>query len=228
MTAAVLFSGGKDSVYATYIAQQQHFDIRKTLTIVPARSDSYMFHVPNARLAPAISNAMGLSNVMCEVPDDEDELKVLSDAIGSLGVDAIITGALASDFQTLRINMVCEPLGMKVFSPLWHKNQEMMLREIVNAGFKVVIVGTFAEGFDEKWIGKLIEINTIDDLVTLSKKKGIQISGEGGEFETIVLDGPNFLKSLSMASCKILWKKDSGILRIDALRFHQKKHSQCL
>ena len=102
--AAVLFSGGKDSVYATYIAQQQHLDIVGTITIIPSVSDSYMFHVPNARFASTVSSAMGISNLTVEVMPEQDELLSLSQAIKSMGVDAVITGAIASDYPMFRIN----------------------------------------------------------------------------------------------------------------------------
>jgi ABC transporter with metal-binding/Fe-S-binding domain ATP-binding protein len=217
MRAAVLFSGGKDSVYATYIAQQQHFDVVGTITIIPSVSDSYMFHVPNARFASTISSAMGVPNVTAEVPSEQDELRVLSQAIGSSGVDAVITGAIASDYQMFRINFVCEELGVKVFSPLWHKDQEMLLREIVGAGFDVRMVGVAADGLDESWLGRMIDSRTIDDLVALRRKRRINVSGEGGEFETIVLDGPDFRRRLEMASSSVNWAGSSGTLGIHAL-----------
>ena len=216
--AAVLFSGGKDSVYATYIAQQQHFDVVGTITIIPSVSDSYMFHVPNARFASTISNAMGIPNLTAEVPSEQDELQILSRAIESMAVDAVITGAIASDYQMFRINFLCEELGVKVFSPLWHKNQEMLLREIVRAGFDVRMVGVAADGLDEKWIGRMIDPKAIDDLVALQRKRRINVSGEGGEFETITLDGPNFKKRLGIASSSSDWHARSGVLRINALR----------
>jgi diphthine-ammonia ligase len=218
MRAAVLFSGGKDSVYATYIAQQQHFDVVGTITIIPSVSDSYMFHVPNARFASMISSAMGIPNLTAEVPSEQDELLILSRAIESMGVDAVITGAIASDYQMFRINFVCEELGVRVFSPFWHKNQEMLFREIVGAGFDVRMVGVAADGLDERWLGRLIDSNAIDDLVTLRRKRRINVSGEGGEFETIVLNGPNFTKRLEIASCSADWHTQSGVLRINALR----------
>jgi len=220
--AAVLFSGGKDSVYATYIAQQQHFVVVGTITIVPSASDSYMFHVPNARFASTISSAMGIPNLTAEVPSDQDELLVLSQAIKSLGVDAVITGAIASDYQMFRINFVCEELGVRVFSPLWHKNQEMLLREIVGAGFDVRMVGVAADGLDEMWLGRMIDSKTIDDLVALRRKRRINVSGEGGEFETIVLDGPNFCNRLQISSSSVNWTGSSGTLRIHALRSMEK------
>jgi len=218
MRAAVLFSGGKDSVYATYIAQQQHLDIVGTITIVPSVSDSYMFHVPNARFASMISGAIGIPNLTVEVPPGDDELQILSQAIESMAVDSVVTGAIASDYQMFRINFVCEELGIKVFSPLWHKGQEALLREIVAAGFDIRMVGVAADGLDENWLGRKIDAKAIDDLVALQRKRRINVSGEGGEFETIALDGPNFIKSLEIASCSVDWHTQSGVLRINALR----------
>lgn len=218
MRAAVLFSGGKDSVYATYIAQQQHFDVTDTITVIPSTPDSYMFHVPNAGFAPVISGAMGIPDLAVDVPEKVEELKVLSMAIESLGVDAVITGAIASDYQMFRINFVCEELGVRVFSPLWHKDQEKLLREMVGSGFEVVMVGVAADGLDEKWLGRRIDSKAIDDLSSLNRKRWINVSGEGGEFETIVLDGPNFRRRLEIASGSAQWRGSSGTLRIDAIR----------
>jgi ABC transporter with metal-binding/Fe-S-binding domain ATP-binding protein len=215
--AAVLFSGGKDSVYATYIAQQQLFDVVGTITIIPSVSDSYMFHVPNARLASTISSAMGIPNLTAEVPAEQDELQILSRAIKSMEVDAVVTGAIASDYQMFRINFVCEELGVRVFSPLWHKNQEMLFREIVGAGFDVRMVGVAADGLDERWLGRMVDSKAIDDLVALQKKRRINVSGEGGEFETIVLDGPDFRRTLEIASSSVSWIGSSGTLGIRAL-----------
>jgi ABC transporter with metal-binding/Fe-S-binding domain ATP-binding protein len=222
MRAAVLFSGGKDSVYATYIAQQQHFDIVGTVTIVPSVSDSYMFHVPNAGFASMISSAMGIPNLTAEVPPKKDELKILSQAIESIGVDAVITGAIASDYQMFRINFVCEELGVKAFSPLWHKNQEALFREIVGAGFDVRMVGVAADGLDESWLGRAVDSKAIDDLVALQRKRRINVSGEGGEFETVVLDGPDFCRRIRISSSSVRWTGSSGLLRIHALRLENK------
>ena len=99
--AAVLFSGGKDSVYATYIAEQQGFEIEATLTVVSNKIDSEMFHVPNIMFASTVSSAIGIPSISVEVSSGEDELTVLSEMIGSLEVDTIVTGAIASDYPGL-------------------------------------------------------------------------------------------------------------------------------
>lgn len=220
--AIALLSGGKDSVYATFIAQQQFFNVIATLTIVPSSRESMMFHVPNIMFAPVVSSVMGLRNLTIEISDDEDELDAVINGARRLGAKAIITGAIASDYQSQMINLKCEPFGIKVFSPLWHKNQEMLLREIVSAGFRITIVAASAEGLSEEWLGRIIDLAAIDELKKISVRHGIQIAGEGGEFETLVLDGPNFSKSLEIASARKLWRRDFGALKIYALRLHDK------
>lgn len=222
MRAATLFSGGKDSVYATYIAMQQCIDVQATITVLPYHDDSLMFHVPNVRFAPLISSVMGLPNISVEMRKSDDELESLKALISSLDIDAIVTGAIASDYQASRINDVCERLGLKVFSPFWHKNEEMLLRDMLNAGFRVLIIGAFAENISVDWLGRELDSLAIDELLNLSRESGIHIGGEGGEIETIVFDGPNFKKALEITSSSIFWKKNSGFLRINALRLFEK------
>ncbi|HUW42826.1 MAG TPA: TIGR00289 family protein, partial [Thermoplasmata archaeon] len=70
----------------------------------------------------------------------------------------------------------------------------------------------------ERWLGRTVDSNVIDDLVALRRKRRINVSGEGGEFETIVLDGPNFRRRLEIASSYVDWHVRSGVLKIFALR----------
>jgi uncharacterized protein (TIGR00290 family) len=105
---------------------------------------------------------------------------------------------------------------MKSFTPLWHKNQERLLRDQVHAGFHILIVGVFAEGFDESWLGRTIDQETIDDLVLLHQKHGINIAGEGGEYETLVLSGPSFFQKMVIDASEKVWNRDSGVYQVKA------------
>ena len=136
--------------------------------------------------------------------------KILSE----IEIDGVISGALASEYQRTRIEKVCYDLNIKSFTPIWHKNQELILRNLINAGFKIIVVGVFAQGFDETWLGRSIDESCIDELVKIQKKYGINIAGEGGEFETLVLDGPIFKKKLVLDEVSKEWKRDSGILKV--------------
>ena len=127
----------------------------------------------------------------------------------------MITGAIWSDYQWSRINEICEELGLKTFSPLWRRDSEMLLREMLDAGFDMIIVGAYADGLDSSWLGRKLDAKMLEELIKLRKKRGISLSGEGGEFETLVLDAPNFKKGIRIEHSKTEWRKDGGALIIE-------------
>ena len=154
MKVAALFSGGKDSVFAIYIAKQWGWDISHLVTIHPKKQDSWMFHSVNIHLTEKLAEAIDIPLIKKQTKGEkEEELKDLKEILKNLNIDGVISGAIASEYQRTRIEKICHELDIKSFAPIWHKNQELILREQVNAGFKIIIVGVFAYGFDETWLG---------------------------------------------------------------------------
>ena len=215
MRVAALFSGGKDSVFAVYITQQYGWDVTHLVSLLPKKPDSWMFHSLNIQYTDLLAKAIDIPLVKrATTAEKEAELDDLTQVLQGLEIDGVISGAIASEYQRTRIEKICDELGIKSFSPLWHKNQELLLRDQVKAGFHIIIVGVFAEGFDETWLGRTIDEKTIDALVSLQKKHGINIAGEGGEYETLVLFGPMFSKRLVIDESKKEWNRDSGVFQV--------------
>ena len=215
MNIAVLFSGGKDSVYTIYIIQQHGWNVAHLVTLLPENIESWMFHGINIHLTSLLAEAIGIPLLQKTTKGKKErELADLKDVLRGLNIDGAASGAIASEYQRTRIEKVCHELKIKSFTPLWHKNQELMLKEQVDAGFKIMIVGVFAHGFDESWLGKIIDRTCIDRLIKLRKKYSINTAGEGGEFETLVLDGPLFKKKLILDEISKEWKRDHGILEV--------------
>jgi len=215
MKVVALFSGGKDSIYSIYVAQQYGWDVTKLVTIISENKDSWMYHTLNIHLTEKQAESMNIPLVKKVTKGEkEKELDDLKEILKSLDTDGVISGALASEYQRTRIEKVCYDLGIKSFTPLWHKDQELILREQVNAGFKIMIVGVFAKGFDESWLGRIINEKCVDELVKIRDKHKINIAGEGGEFETLVLDCPLFKKRLVLDDVSKEWNRDSGILLV--------------
>jgi len=216
MKVAALFSGGKDSVFAIYIAKQWGWDISHLVTIHPKKQDSWMFHSVNIHLTEKLAEAIDIPLIKKQTKGEkEEELKDLKEVLKNLNIDGVISGAIASEYQRTRIEKICHELEIKSFAPIWHKNQELILREQINAGFKIIIVGVFAYGFDETWLGKTIDGETIDAITQLRKKYAINTAGEGGEFETLTIDGPIFKRKLVLDETSKEWKRDSGILKVN-------------
>ena len=215
MKVAALFSGGKDSVFAIYIAKQFGWDITHLITLHPKKQDSWMFHSINIHLTEKLAEAIDIPLIKKQTKGEkEEELKDLKDVLKNLDIDGTISGAIASEYQRTRIGKICYELGIKSFAPLWHKDQETILRDQVNAGFKIIIVGVFAYGLDETWLGRTLDERSINDLLKIRKKYAINVTGEGGEFETLVLDGPIFKKKLVLDKVSKEWKRDSGVLKV--------------
>jgi diphthine-ammonia ligase len=213
---AALYSGGKDSTMAAYIMEQGGHSVDRLVNIVPKDRYSWVFHTPNLHLMPLMAEAMGKE--LISVPssgEEEDDLRALRRSLEGLDVDGVITGALASDYQWDRINGVCEDIGLRTFSPLWRKDQWMLLNEMVDAGIRAIIVGTYAEGLGEEWLGRELDGVSLMELKALADRYGMNVAGEGGEYETLTLDSPLHLVPLEVIGTEAMVERDCARLKVE-------------
>ncbi len=219
MNVAILFSGGKDSTMAVYAALEAKEDVKYLLSMKSKNDESYMFHVPNIHVTDLLSEALDIPIMSVETDGvKEEELEDLKAAfldLKNLGVEAIYTGALYSVYQKSRIEKLGDEVGLKIISPYWHVDELEYMRKIVSLGFKIMICGVAAWGLDESWLGRIIDDDTIDELVRLNEKYHVDIAFEGGEAETLAIDGPIFKKRIEILKYKKEWHLDSGVFVIE-------------
>ena len=219
MDVAILFSGGKDSTMAVYAALEAKEDVKYLLSIKSKNDESYMFHVPNIHITDLLSQALEIPIMSVETDGvKEEELEDLREAfinLKGLGIEAVYTGALYSVYQKSRIERLGSEVGLKIISPYWHVDELEYVRKIVSLGFKVIICGVAAWGLDESWLGRIIDDKTIDELLGLNEKYGINIAFEGGEAETLAIDGPIFKRKIKILKYKKEWHLDSGVYIIE-------------
>jgi ABC transporter with metal-binding/Fe-S-binding domain ATP-binding protein len=201
----------------------QGWDVECLVTVFPEVKDSWMFHYPAVKWTGLQAEAIGISQV--HVPTagvKEEELEDLKEALAklkkSLGIEAIVSGAIASEYQRTRLDNVCEKLGLRSFAPLWHKNEETLVRDEIDAGFEIIVTACSALGLDEKWLGKTLGSKELKELLELRKRVGLSVAFEGGEAETFTLAGPVFKKRLSVAKSARHWARDSGYLELEEVR----------
>jgi predicted ATP pyrophosphatase (TIGR00289 family) len=215
MNVAALISGGKDSALALHRTLREGHEVKFLVAIIPQRKDSWMFHYPNIHLTELFAEAAGITLVKGHtVGVKEEEVEDLKRVLATLNIEGVVSGAVASQYQKQRIQKVCRELGFQSITPLWKEDQLKLLRELVNQKFKAIITGVYAYGFDKSWLGKQIDSSTIDALLKLKRKYHISLIGEGGEYETLVLDAPFFKKKIDIIETKTKWENQTGWLQV--------------
>lgn len=222
MKLGALFSGGKDSCLAIYRAKTYH-EVVCLINLMPKSVESRLFHFPNAWVTRFQAEAMELPIIQLETGDEEEEeimdlFKALKIAIERFNIKGVVTGVVRSNYQASRIRRLCDKLGLQCFNPLWLKEPEEILNEVLEEGFIAMITGVFAYPLDESFLGKIITENLARKLLDMSRRYNFNAVGEGGEIETTVLDGPIFKKKIEIIDYEICYKDYSGMFLIRNLR----------
>jgi len=205
MKLAFLLSGGKDSLYSAYLAKQSGHELTCAITIYSKNQDSYMFHTPSIEKTKKQTDSMQVPLIIYKTKGEkEKELKDLEEALKKAKekykIQGITTGALYSEYQASRIQKICDKLKIKCINPLWNKDEIKYLNELIKNKFKVIITAVAAYPLNQSWLGREINKQFIKEVKVLKEKFKIHPAGEGGEFETFVLNCPLFKKELKVKS----------------------------
>ncbi len=206
MKLAALVSGGKDSLYAMYIAGRMH-EISVIVTIKSHNPESYMYHVPNVELVRLQASAMRLPLIFRHsAGNKEEELEdlkaALREAQASYGVEGAVSGAIGSRYQKNRIDGICEELGLVSLAPLWGRDSRELWNEMLESGFEILITAVAAYGLTGDWLGRKINREALDELGSV---RYVDTAGEGGEFETLVVNCPLFNERIRIVRSSRVW-----------------------
>lgn len=187
---ASIFDSGKDSCYATYVMQQNRYPVICLITIKNGTSISN-------DLVGLQTKAMNLPSIL--VNQDGKELKlILNEIKKKYKLDGIIIGTFKYQKE---IDKVAKELNLKTFYPLYNLNQETELHELIDNNFEIIFSAISSPVLPKEWVGKKITKKTIEMLVKLNKKFGINIGGNH-DYETLVLDAPMFNKKIKLLKYK--------------------------
>jgi len=228
MKVAVLFSGGKDSCLALWYAIHQGWEVATLISVHSENRDSWMFHYPAIAFTKLQAESMDLPLIVVDTTGEkekelEDLTACLIDMKELLGVEAVVSGAVASEYQKTRVDGICSRIGLRSFSPLWLKDPEFLVRLQIELGFEIVITAVMAQGFSESWLGRRLDLGCLQDILHLNQKYGVHISGEGGEYETFVTFSPLFKSKITILEANREWNAESlhGILDIRRVKLNE-------
>lgn len=220
MRLGALFSGGKDSTYAMYSAMCNGHSVECLISMIPESDESMLFHHPNIWVTELQSHAIGIPRVAAKsLPGDPMHeagglADVIYDAKLKYGINGIVHGGIRSIFQSRHFMKACRMHDLEVIAPLWQAGGAAYMRRLINEGFECMITGVSAGGLDQRWLGRVIDADALDDLERLAIKFGFSVDFEGGEAETLVVCCPAFSRRIRILRSDTIWDGVRGRFEI--------------
>ncbi|CAO3593522.1 unnamed protein product [Absidia cylindrospora] len=132
-------------------------------------------------------------------------------------IKGVSVGAIMSNYQRVRVEHVCERLGLTSLAYLWERNQKELLAEMVDAGVNAILIKVAAMGLKSSHLGKTLG-QMYPELCSLNDKYDLHICGEGGEYETFTLDCPLFKKRIVLDETEVVIHSDDAFAPVGYLR----------
>ena len=214
-----LFTGGKDSTLAIKKMLDNGYDVDTVITFFSENPYSYMFHTVNIEWTYLHAVSMNMAYYIFNTKGIKErellDLKKAFTAMKRLGYKGVVTGAIASKYQKSRIEKIAKRVGLNVYSPLWGYDQEKLMHEYLREKIVFMIISVSSLGLEEKHLGWIVkDIDDIDEIIRLSRKYHFNPTGEGGEYESFVIDTPIFRYKIKIQESKKIFSGDSGYLII--------------
>ncbi|MCW3982502.1 MAG: diphthine--ammonia ligase [Candidatus Bathyarchaeota archaeon] len=197
MKVIASWSGGKDSCYANYLATQQGHQVLSLLTMMMSEEKSN-FHMIPTGIIDAQAKAIGvpLLKKTTSAATYEADFKAVLSNFKAQGAEGLVTGDIyeVAGHEEGWLNRICKEVGLVPVKPLWMGDTKQIYLDYLKTGFKATVVRTNRE-LSLDWLGRVLDRQFYDDI---QKLPGVDPCGEGGEYHTVITDGPNFKQKIEL------------------------------
>ena len=219
MKVAVMYSGGKDSTMALRYALDHGWQVEALISVKPKSTESFLYQFATVEWTRLSAEALDipLIHVKSEKIGPKEEADELEEIFKGLKVDAILAGGVGLQKTQIREwRRVAKKFGMDLIVPYENMTSEELFDKTIDSGFDIMLTDVATDGLGSDWIGKKLNRENAEEFKMLSKKFGFDILGEGGYYNSLVLDGPIFNKKIDVVKSKKIWdnKTYSGYLEI--------------
>jgi uncharacterized protein (TIGR00290 family) len=221
MKVVASWSGGKDSCYAYYLATQQGYEVISLLTMMMSETKSN-FHMIPSGILDAQSDAVGIPLVKQVATHEtyENDFKSALRKLKAKGAEGLVTGDIyeVAGHEEGWLGRACKEVGLKPVKPLWMGDTKQIYLDYLKTGFKATVVRTKLELLSLDWLGRTLDRKFYDDILKLGN---VDACGEGGEYHTVVTDGPTFKNKIEILETQ-KHKLDGGFGYLEIKRFEVK------
>lgn len=210
-----LISGGKDSLFNLLCCKSFGFEVSALANLLPpddtVEADSYMYQSIGKELIPLISECMevplvrryisgkAINQEMNYNATSGDEVEDLFELLKSVketfpDIQGVSCGAVMSNYQRNRLEEVCHRLKLQSYCFMWMIPEHALLKSIIDSGLICMVVKVASFGLDGSFLGRMIS-ESVEDFDYIQDKicGDFHCCGEGGEYESLTIDGPNHL-----------------------------------
>jgi diphthine-ammonia ligase len=246
MRFIALVSGGKDSIYTILQAIQNGHELLGCLHLgapETTEEESYMYQTAaSSCIRTLVEECLDVdclifqrkgkslnTGLVYEANSEQDEVEDLYLALKEAkqkfsNLEAVCSGAILSTYQRVRIENVCSRLGLTSLSYLWRlKPQKELLQQMLEDGIEAVLVKTACPPglLPRKHLNKTLRFLWDSGLLErLHERFQFHVCGEGGEYESLVIDSPLHRKKLVLDEVEIVEREDDGVGELLVLKCH--------
>ncbi len=250
-----LLSGGKDSVFATTECERHGHELVCAAHLAPQNNadelDSFCFQSAAHNVVEGVAACLGVPlirrtwdgksidqslNYSVTEGDEVEELYELLREVLRRHPDvcAVSSGAILSTYQRTRVETCCQRLRLTSLAYLWQRPQRQLLKDMSRSGLRAIVVKTATLGLEPEDLGlELMARETRSRFDDLHDKYNFHVCGEGGEYESLVLDSPSFSKRIVLTKTETLRLDDQprgcgavSLLKIVAWTLEDKTENQ--
>ncbi len=182
----------------TYLAVQQGHQVLSLFTMMMSEEKSN-FHMIPTGILDAQAEAVGRSDYskkpLPPKPTKPTLKRVLTE-FKSKGAEGLVTGDIyeVAGHEEGWLDRVCREVGLTPVKPLWMGDTKKIYLDYLKTGLKATVVRTNRE-LSLDWLGRVLDRQFYDDILKLP---GVDPCGEGGEYHTVITDGPGFKQKVEL------------------------------
>lgn len=211
MDIAILYSGGKDSTLAIEYALNKGYNIKYLLSVKPDREDCFLFHYATVEHTKELAKILGLKHILisCDIADPVKEADLIKNIVLREGkIDALILGGIGLQLTQIgSLQRALMPYNIEVYAAHAGQDHDKIMEDMIKRDYEIMITQIASDGL-KNWLGKTLTKDNIHQFVKDSIKYGFHVGGEGGYWDSLVLDGPVFNRRLEILDLEIVKESD--------------------
>lgn len=211
------WSAGKDSAFGLWtLLRDPAFEVRALLTTITEGYDRVSMSGVREELLDRQADGLGLPVIKVRIPPDcvnevyEERMASTLASEDFLDVHHVAFADLyLEDVRAYREERLAR-VGKHGVFPLWGRDTAELAREMVEAGFRAIVVCLDPTTLDLSFAGRPFDLELLSDL-----PDGVDPCGENGEFHTFVWQAPMYREPIGCRSGEVVTR--DGFVFCDVL-----------